>query len=117
MQRAERAAQAVQAVHSGRPSFRAAATTFGISVCSLQKRMSGGVGIAARVVLTVENEDSVEDTFKFAKIQVLLIVHNFTKYSSFPIPFSAACAQEHGALFKLLHVPRTSKYVISQHCE
>ena len=79
--------------------------------------MSGGVGIAASVVLTVENEDSVEDTFNFAKIQVVLIVHNFAKYSSFPIPFSAGCAQEHGALFKLLHVPRASKYVISQLCE
>ena len=79
--------------------------------------MSGGVGIAARVVLTVENEDSVEETLNFAKIQVLLIVHNFAKYSSFPILFSAACAQEHGTSFKLLHVPRASKYVISQHCE
>ena len=79
--------------------------------------MSGGVGIAPRVVLTVENENSVEDTLNFAKIQVLLIVHNFVKCSSFPILFSAACAQEHGVSFKLLHVPRASKYVISQHCE
>ena len=79
--------------------------------------MSRGVGIAGRGVLTAENEDSIEDTLNFAKIQVLLIVHNFAKYSSFPIPFSSACAQEHGALFKLLHVPRASEYVILQHCE
>ena len=79
--------------------------------------MSGGVGIAPRVVLTVENEDSVEDTLNFAKIQVFLIIHNLAKNSSFPILFSAACAQEHGALFELLHVPRASRYVISQHCE
>ena len=82
--------------------------TFGISVFSLQKRMSGGVGIAPKVVLMVENEDSVEDTLTFAKIQVLVIIHNFAKDSSFPILFSAACAQEHGASFKLLHVLRAS---------
>ena len=87
------------------------------SVGALQKRMSGSVGIAARVVLTVENEDSVEDTLNFAKIQVLLIVHNFAKYSSFLILFSAACAQEHDASFQLLRVPRASECIISHHCE
>ena len=76
------------------------------------------MGIAGRGVLTAENEDSIEDTPNFAKIQVLIIVHNFAKYSSFPTLFSAACAQKHDASFKvLLHVTRASEYVISQHCE
>ena len=79
--------------------------------------MSGSVGIADRGVLTAENEDSIEDILNFVEIQLFLIVHNNAKYLSFPILFSAAYAKEHGALFKLLHVPRASEYVISQHCE
>ena len=46
MQRAERAAEAVEVVHSGCMTFRAAAKIFGISVGSLQKHMSGSVGKA-----------------------------------------------------------------------
>ena len=39
--------------------------------------MGGGVGVAGRGVFMAENEDSIEDTLNFAKIQVFLIVHNF----------------------------------------
>ena len=79
--------------------------------------MSGGLGIAGSGVLTAENEDSIENTLNFPKIQVFLTAHNFAKYESLSMLFYAACANEHGASFKLLHVPRASEYVISQHCE
>ncbi|CAM9443287.1 unnamed protein product, partial [Sphacelaria rigidula] len=67
MQRArvnqERAAEAVELVRSGHMSFRAAANTFDISVGSLQKRYSGGVGIAGRVgpgtVMSTAEENSI----------------------------------------------------------
>ena len=66
----ERAAEAVEAVRSGRMTFRSAARIFDISVGSLQKRLNGSVGIAARVgpdtVLTTEEENSIEDTLKLA---------------------------------------------------
>ncbi|CAM9582500.1 unnamed protein product [Sphacelaria rigidula] len=74
MQRArvdpERAVEAVEAVPSGRMTFRAAAKAFGISVSSLQKCVSGSVGIAGRVgpgtVLSTEEENSIEEMLKFS---------------------------------------------------
>ena len=60
----------------------------------------------------------VEGNIPF-KIQVLiLIAHYSAKYRSFSIlQFSAACGQEHGASFELLHVPISSDYIMPQHCE
>ena len=45
----ERAAEAVEAVHSGRMTFRAAANAFDFSVGSLQNCVSGSASIADRV--------------------------------------------------------------------
>ena len=65
-------------------TFRAAAKTFDVSVGSLRKRISSSVGIAGMIgpptVLTTDEENSVEDTLKFAKIQVFSIAHNSAKY-------------------------------------
>ncbi|CAM9382892.1 unnamed protein product [Sphacelaria rigidula] len=51
-------------------TFCAAAKTFDIPVGSLQKRVSGSVGIAGRVdpgtVLSMEEENSIEDMLKIA---------------------------------------------------
>ena len=47
----ERSTEVVEVVRSGRMSFRALANTFSVSVSSLQKRISGSVGIAGRVGL------------------------------------------------------------------
>ena len=65
-------------------TFRATAKTFDVSVGSLRKRISSSVGIAGMIgpptVLTTDEENSVEDTLKFAKIQVSFIARNSAKY-------------------------------------
>lgn len=65
-------------------TFRAAAKTYGVSVGSLRQRISSGVGIAGMIgpptVLTTDDENSVEDTLKFDKIQVFFIAHNSAEY-------------------------------------
>ncbi|CAM9278444.1 unnamed protein product [Sphacelaria rigidula] len=74
MQRArvdpECAAEAVEAVRSGRMTLRAAAKTFDTYVGSLQKRVRCSVSIAGRVgpgtVLSPAEENSISDMLKFA---------------------------------------------------
>ena len=65
-------------------TFRAAAKTFDVYVGSLRKRISSSVGIAGMIgpptVLTTDEKYSVEDTLKFAKIQVCFIAHISAKY-------------------------------------
>ncbi|CAN0026703.1 unnamed protein product, partial [Sphacelaria rigidula] len=67
----ERATEAVEVVRSGRMTFHATAKTFESFVGSLQKRVSGGVGIGGRVgpgtVLSRWEENSFEDMLKICR--------------------------------------------------
>ncbi|CAN0183510.1 unnamed protein product [Ectocarpus sp. 12 AP-2014] len=66
----EQAQKAIEAVRSGAMSLRAAAQAYGVNKRSLSRRLSGDVSMDAKVgprtVLTVEEENFVEDALLYA---------------------------------------------------
>ncbi|CAB1101082.1 unnamed protein product [Ectocarpus sp. CCAP 1310/34] len=64
------AQKAIEAVRSGAMSLRAAAQAYGVNKRSLSRRLSGDVSMDAKVgprtVLTVEEENFVEDALLYA---------------------------------------------------
>ena len=76
--------------------------------------LPGSTSSTRALILTSRQEPEVNVP---TKEQDFSIVHFSTKYGSFSILFFAACAQEHGASFELLHAPRAPETVMLRYSE